>query len=128
MRSGSGAESPSNGSVVEKDGSDFERPSINEVSPKIGSTAVKAAGIKKPIDTNKVKTNEPVREPVETDKTGVGSPALKIPEPTMELIRATEVNDSVGLPAVEPAEKPAETDKVGANPAYLVAAEPVKSR
>lgn len=126
VRSGSGAESPSNGSVVEKDGSDFERPSINEVSPKIGSTAVKAAGIKKPIDTNKVKTNEPVREPVETDKTGVGSPALKIPEPTMELIRATEVNDSVGLPAVKPAKKPAEIDKVGANPADLVATEPVK--
>ena len=124
--SGSGAEIPSNSSVIEKDGSDFERPSINEVSPKIGSTAVKAAGIKKPIDTNKVKTSEPVREPVETDKTGVGSPALKIPEPTMELIRATEVNGSVALPAVEPAKKPAETDKVGANPADLVATEPVK--
>lgn len=79
----------------------------------------RAAGIKKP-------TNEPVRESVEKDKTGVGSPALKIPEPTMELIGATEVNDSVGLPAVEPAKKPAEIDKVGAKPADLVATEPVK--
>lgn len=99
----------SNSSVVEEDSPDFERP---KVSPKIGSTAVKAAGIKKPIDTNKVKTSEPVREPVETDKTGVGSPALKIPEPTMELIRATEVNGSVGLPAVEPVKKPVETNEV----------------
>lgn len=121
--SGSGAESPSNSSVVEEDSPDFERP---KVSLKIGSTAVEAAGVREPVETNKADANEPVREPVEADKTGVGSPALKIPEPTMELIRATEVNDSVGLPAVKPAKKPAETDKVGANPADLVAAEPVK--
>ena len=110
------AEQISNSSVVEEGGSDLER---SKVSLKIGRTAVKAAGIKKP-------TNEPVRESVEKDKTGVGSPALKIPEPTMELIGATEVNDSVGLPAVEPAKKPAEIDKVGAKPADLVATEPVK--
>jgi len=110
------AEQISNSSVVEEGGSDLERP---KVSLKIGSTAVEAAGIKKP-------TNEPVRESVEKDKTGVGSPALKIPEPTMELIGAAEVNGSVGSPAVESAKKPAEIDKVGANPADLVATEPVK--
>ena len=110
------AEQISNSSVVEEGGSDLERP---KVSLKIGSTAVEAAGIKKP-------TNEPVRESVEKDKTGVGSPALKISEPTMELIGATEVNGSVGSPAVESAKKPVETDKVGANPADLVATEPVK--
>ena len=98
------AEQISNSSVVEEGGSDLERP---KVSLKIGSTAVEAAGVEKPIYTNKVKTNEPVREPVKTDKTGVGSPALKIPEPTMELIRATEANGAVGLPAVESVKKPA---------------------
>ncbi|QWQ32532.1 hypothetical protein KOY48_01605 [Candidatus Minimicrobia naudis] len=118
-------ESFSDGLAVENI-SDHERPSISEVSPKVGSTAVKAAEVGKPIDTNRVETNEPVREPVKTNKTGIGSPALKIPEPTMELIRATEVNDSVGLPAVEPAKKPAETDKVGTSPADLAAIEPVR--
>lgn len=110
------AEQISNSSVVEEGGSDLERP---KVSLKIGSTAVEAAGIKKP-------TNEPVRESVEKDKTGFGSPALKIPEPTMELIGATEVNGSVGSPAVESAKKPAEIDKAGANPAYLPAAKSVE--
>ena len=110
------AEQISNSSVVEEGGSDLERP---KVSLKIGSPAVEAAGIKKP-------TNEPVRESVEKGKTGVGSPALKIPEPTMELIGATEVNGSVGSPAVEPAKNPAEIDKVGANPTDLVATEPVE--
>ena len=110
------AEQISNSSVVEEGGSDLERP---KVSLKIGSAAVEAAGIKKP-------TNEPVRESVEKDKTGVGSPALKIPEPTMELIGATEVNGSVGSPAVESAKKPAEIDKAGANPADLPAAKSVE--
>lgn len=111
------AEQISNSSVVEEGGSDLERP---KVSLKIGSTAVEAAGIKKP-------TNEPVRESVEKDKTGVGSPALKIPEPTMELIGATEVNGSVGSPAVESAKKPAEIDKAGANPADLPASKSVEN-
>ena len=111
------AEKISNSSVVEEGGSDLERP---KVSLKIGSTAVEAAGIKKP-------TNEPVRESVEKDKTGVGSPALKIPEPTMELIGATEVNGSVGSPAVESAKKPAEIDKAGANPADLPASKSVEN-
>lgn len=117
------AEQISNSSVVEEDSPDFERP---KVSLKIGSTAVKDTGIKKPIDTNKVKANEPVRGPVETDKTGVGSPALKMTKEVLESIGAIKVNDSVGLPAVESAKKPAEIDKVGANPADLVATEPVK--
>ena len=96
-----GVETPSN-SLVE-DTSDHEKSLADKVISAMGGVDGKAAGIKKPIDTNKVKANEPVREPVET-----------------------EVNDSVGLPAVESAKKPAETDKVGANPADLVATEPAK--
>lgn len=128
-------ENSSNSLVVKKDGSDHERPSISKVSPKVGSTAVKAAGVRKPIDTNRVETNEPVREPAETDKTGIGSPALVMTKKEVPAsIGAIKVNDSVGLPAVEsvkkpavePAKKPAEIDKVGANPADLVATEPVK--
>ena len=104
--SDSGAETPSN-SLVEDNTSDHEKSLVDEVSPAMGRVAVETAGVEKPIYTNKVKTNEPVREPVKTDKTGVGSPALKIPEPTMELIRATEANGAVGLPAVESVKKPA---------------------
>lgn len=119
------AEQISNSSVVEEGGSDLERP---KVSLKIGSMAVEAAGIKKPIDTNKVKANEPVRGPVETDKTGVDSPALKMTKEVLASIGAIKVNDSVGLPAVRAIgiKKPVETDKVGANPADLVVTEPVK--
>lgn len=64
--------------------------------------------------------------PVKTNEIGIDSPVLKIPESTMELIRATEVNGSVGLPAVKPDEKPVEIDKVGANLADLVVTEPVR--
>lgn len=120
-------ENSSNSSVVKKDVSDHERPLTNEVSPKIGSTAVKAAGIKKPI-TNKVETNESVREPVKTNETGVGSPALKMTKEVLASIGAIKVNDSVGSPAVRTIgiKKPAETDKVGANPTDLMAIEPVE--
>ena len=118
--SDSGAESPSSSSV--EDTSGHERSLADKVGSVMGSMAVKATGIKKPIDTNKAETNEPV----EKDKTGIGSPVLKIPESTMELIRATEVNGSVGSPVVEPAKKPAETDKVGTSPADLAATESVK--
>lgn len=118
--SDSGAESPSSSSV--EDTSGHERSLADKVGSVMGSMAVKATGIKKPIDTNKAETNEPV----EKDKTGIGSPVLKIPESTMELIRATEVNGSVGSPVVEPAKKPAETDKVGTSPADLAAIEPVR--
>ena len=125
--SDSGAESPSNSSVVKKDGSDHEKPSIKKVSLKMGSVAVKVAGVRKPIDTNRVETNEPVRELVETDKTGVGSPALVMTKKEVPVsIGAIKVNDAVGLSAVESVKKPAEIDKVGASPADLVATEPVK--
>ena len=70
---------------------DSEKSLNDEVSPAMGSLAVKTVEV----------------SPVKTDKTGVGSPALKIPEPTMELIRATEANGAVGLPAVESVKKPA---------------------
>ena len=115
---------------------DSEKSLKDEVSLAMGGVAGKAAGARKPIDTNRVETNEPVRESVEKDKTGVGSPALKIPEPTMESIGAIKVNDSAGLPAVESVKKPAvraigikkpvEIDKVGTNPTDLMATEPVK--
>lgn len=93
------------------DTEDNSEKSLNdEVSLAMGSLAVKTVEV----------------SPVKTNEIGIDSPALKIPEPTMELIRATEVNGSVGLPAVEPAKKPAEIDKAGASPAYLVAIEPVE--
>lgn len=125
--SDSDAESPSNSSV-EDNTSNHEKSLVDKkVISAMGGLAVKAAGVEKPIDTNKVKTNEPVREPVETDKTGVGSPALKIPEPTMELIRVIEVNGSVGLPAVEPAKKPVEADKTSTDSVNLPAAKSVEN-
>ncbi|MCJ1968080.1 hypothetical protein LRM47_03505 [Candidatus Nanosynbacter sp. TM7-076] len=122
--SDSGAETPSNG-LVEDNTSDHEKPLVDEVSPAMGSVAVEATGIKKPI-TNKVEINEPVRGPVKTNETGVGSPALRMTKEVLESIGAIKVNDSVGSPAVESAKKPAEIDKVGINPADLVATEPVK--
>lgn len=98
-----------------------EKSLRDEVSLAMGNLAVKTVEV----------------SPVKTNETGIGSLVLKIPEPTIELIRATEVNGSVGLPAVKPVEKPAvraigikkpvEIDKAGANPADLVATEPVKS-
>lgn len=122
--SDSGAETPSNG-LVEDNTSDHEKPLVDEVSPAMGGVAVEATGIKKPI-TNKVEINEPVRGPVKTNETGVGSPALRMTKEVLESIGAIKVNDSVGSPAVESAKKPAEIDKVGINPADLVATEPVK--
>ena len=89
--SDSGVESPSNSSVEGTSG--HEKSLVDEVSPAMGNLAVKAVEVSL----------------VKTDKTGVGSPALKIPEPTMELIRATEANGAVGLPAVESVKKPVET-------------------
>ena len=89
---------------------DSEKSLNDEVSPAMGSLAVKTVEV----------------SPVKTNEIGIDSPVLKIPESTMELIRATEVNGSVGLSAVEPVKKPVEIDKVGANLADLVATEPVK--
>jgi hypothetical protein len=87
-----------------------EKPLNDEVSLAMGSLAVKTVEV----------------SPVKTNEIGIDSPVLKIPESTMELIRATEVNGSVGLPAVKPDEKPVEIDKVGANLADLVVTEPVR--
>lgn len=93
------------------DTEDNSEKSLNdEVSLAMGSLAVKTVEV----------------SPVKTNEIGIDSPVLKIPESTMELIRATEVNGSVGLPAVEPAKKPAETDKAGTSPADLVVTEPVR--
>ena len=75
-------ENSSNSLVVKKDGSDHERPSISKVSPKVGSTAVKATGIKKPVETGLDESDSPelnrfderVRElmkPLETDVDGM---------------------------------------------------------
>ena len=93
------------------DTEDNSEKSLNdEVSLAMGSLAVKTVEV----------------SPVKTNEIGIDSPVLKIPESTMELIRATEVNGSVGLPAVKPDEKPVEIDKVGANLADLVLTEPVR--
>ena len=93
------------------DTEDSSEKSLNdEVSLAMGSLAVKTVEV----------------SPVKTNEIGIDSPVLKIPESTMELIRATEVNGSVGLPAVKPDEKPVEIDKVGANLADLVVTEPVR--
>lgn len=119
-----GVETPSN-SLVE-DISDHEKSLADKVISAMGSMAGKAAGVRKPIDTNRVETNEPVREPVKTNETGVGSPALKMTKEVLASIGAIKVNDSAGLPAVESVKKPVEIDKVGAKPADLVATEPVK--
>lgn len=113
----------SNSSVVEEDSPNFERP---KVSLKIGSTAVEAAGVRKPVETNKVDTSEPVREPVKKDKADAGSSALVMTKEVLASIGAIKVNAPADLPAVEPAKKPSETDKVGTNPADLMATEPVK--
>ena len=93
------------------DTEDNSEKSLNdEVSLAMGSLAVKTVEV----------------SPMKTNEIGIDSPALKIPESTMELIRATEVNGSVGLSAVKPDEKPVEIDKVGANLADLVVTEPVE--
>lgn len=101
-------DTPSDGLDTEDDS---EKSLNDEVSLAMGSLAVKTVEV----------------SPVKTNEIGIDSPVLKIPESTMELIRATEVNGSVGSPAVEPAKKPTETDKVGTNPADLVATEPVEN-
>ena len=101
-------ENSSNSLVVKKDGSDHERPSISKVSPKVGSTAVKAAGVRKPIDTNRVETNEPVKKPavkatgikkpVETGLDESDSPELnRFDERVRELMKPLET-DVDGMP------------------------------
>ena len=113
-----------------------EKSLKDEVSLAMGGVAGKAAGVEKPIDTNRVETNEPVREPVKTNETGVDSPALKMTKEVLASIGAVKVNDSVGLPAVESVKKPAvkaagikkpvEADKASAAPVDLPAAKSVE--
>lgn len=94
------AEQISNSSVVEEGGSDLERP---KVSLKIGSTAVEAIGIKKPVETDKVGANpadlvatEPVKKPVGVDKASadlVDLPAAKsVKNPVAE--KSMETNET----------------------------------
>lgn len=101
-----GVETPSN-SLVE-DTSDHEKSLADKVISAMGGVAGKAAGVRKPIDMNRVETNEPVRGPVKTNETGVGSPVLRMTKEEVPVsIGAIKVNDSVGLSAVESAKKPA---------------------
>ena len=65
-----------NDSPTVESGSDHERSSADKVGPVMGGVAVKAAGVRKPVETNKVDTSEPVREPVKKDKADAGSSAL----------------------------------------------------
>lgn len=109
--SDSGAETPSN-SLVEDNTSDHEKSLADEVSPAMGSLAVKTVEV----------------SPVITNETGVNSSALVMTKEVMESIGAIKVNDSVGLPAVRAIgiKKPVEIDKAGANSADLVTTEPVE--
>ena len=130
-----GVETPSN-SLVE-DTSDHEKSLADKVISAMGGVAGKAAGVRKLIDTNRAETNEPVREPVKTNETGVGSPALKMTKEVLASIGAIKINDSVGLSAVESAKKPAvraigikkpvETDKTSADLVDLPAAKSVEN-
>ena len=101
-------DAPSDG--LDTEGSS-EKSLKDEVSPAMGNLAVKTVEV----------------SPVKTNEVGIGSPVLKIPESTMELIRATEVNGSVDSPAVEPAKKPVEVDKTSADLADLPAAKSVEN-
>ena len=125
--SDSDAESPGNSSVEDNTSNHEKSLADKKVISAMGGLAVKAAGVEKPIYTNKVKTNEPVREPVETDNTGVGSPALVMTKEVLESIGAIKVNDSVSLPAIESAKKPVETDKTSTDSVNLPAAKSVEN-
>ena len=101
------AEQISNSSVVEEGGSDLERP---KVSLKIGSTAVEAAGIKKPAKIDKVDANpadlaatEPAKKPVETGRVSISPSTLVMSKKVLESIGAVKVDNSVGSPAIKSA-------------------------
>ena len=83
------AEQISNSSVVEEGGSDLERP---KVSLKIGSTAVEAAGIKNPAD---LMATEPVKKPVEADKTSTDSVNLPSAKSVEKLMETNETNADI---------------------------------
>lgn len=120
-------ESSSDGSAV-KEVSGHERPSADKADPVMGGVAVNAAGVRKPVETNKVDTNEPVREPVETDKTGAGSSTLVMTEEVMASIGAIKVNDPGSLAATEIVrEEPVETDRASADLVDLPVTESVEN-
>lgn len=100
-----------NDSPTVESGSDHERSSADKVGPVMGGVAVKAAGVRKPVETNKVDTSEPVREPVKKDKADAGSSALVMTKEVLASIRAIKVNAPADLPAVEPAKNPVETNE-----------------
>ena len=104
--SDSGAESPSSSSV--EDTSGHEKSLAAKVGPAMGGVAVKDVGIKKPIDTNRVETNEPVKKPavkatgikkpVETGLDESNSPELnRFDERVRELMKPLET-DVDGMP------------------------------
>ena len=104
--SDSGAESPSSSSV--EDTSGHEKSLAAKVGPAMGGVAVKDVGIKKPIDTNRVETNEPVKKPavkatgikkpVETGLDESDSPELnRFDERVRELMKPLET-DVDGMP------------------------------
>lgn len=102
---GTRPENSSDGSAV-KEVSGHERPSMDKVGPVMGDVAVKATGVRDPVETNKVDTNEPVRELVKRDETGAGSSTLVMTEEVMASIGAIKVNDPVDLPAAKSVENP----------------------
>lgn len=106
-----------------KEVSGHERPSTKEVSSMVGDVAVEAAGVRKPVEANKVDTNEPVRKPVEKDKTGAGSSILAMTKDVMASIGAIKVNDPASLAATEAARGPMEMDRVNADLVDLLAVE-----
>ena len=99
--SDSGAESPSSSSV--EDTSGHEKSLADKVGPVMGSMAVKAIGIKKPVEADKVGANpadlvaiEPVKKLVEADKASadlVDLPAAKsVENPVAE--KSMETNET----------------------------------
>ena len=86
-----GVETPSN-SLIEDNTSGHEKSLADEVSPAMGGVAIEAAGIKKPIDTNKIKTNEPA----EIDKVGINPADLVATEPVKKpAVKATGIKKPV---------------------------------
>ena len=112
------AEQISNSSVVEEGGSDLERP---KVSLKIGSTAVGSPALKMTKEVlasiGAIKVNDSVglpavraigiKKPVETDKVGANPADLVATEPVEKPVEADKVSaDLVDLPAAKSVENP----------------------
>lgn len=87
--------------------SDHERPSAKEVSSMMGNVASKAAGVREPVEKNKVDTNEPAKKPAETDKVGANPAYLVAAEPVKKPVEADKAStDSVNLPVAKSVENP----------------------